>query len=155
MNHTRIRQRGRFQIALPPAQAFKLFTAEGERLWVPDWAPEILGPLPQEAGLVFLTGIGTQRTIWTVIESRPADGRVRYSRVTPGSRAGIVSVDVTGADGGSKVVVSYDLTALSADGEAALEAYSPANFAGMMDEWRTMIERMLAASRPDLATLVV
>jgi hypothetical protein len=111
--------------------------------------------LPQEAGLVFLTGIGTQRTIWTVIESRPADGRVRYSRVTPGSRAGIVSVDVTGADGGSKVVVSYDLTALSADGEAALEAYSPANFAGMMDEWRTMIERMLAASRPDLATLVV
>ena len=83
-------QSGRFALALPKANAFKLFTAEGERLWVPGWAPEILGPLPQATGLVFLTGEGAERTIWTVVESDPARGLVRYSRVTPGSRAGFV-----------------------------------------------------------------
>ena len=133
-------QSGGFELALPMDEAFKLFTAEGERLWVPGWAPEILGPLPQAAGLVFLTGEGAERTIWTVIESDPP-GRILYSRVTPGSRAGLVEVRLGERGNRTGVDVGYDLTALSDEGEQALDAYAGAAFADMLVTW----ERLIAA----------
>lgn len=150
----RITRRGSFQLALPPAEAFKLFTAEGERLWVPGWSPDILGDLPQRQGLVFLTGDGAERTIWTVIESDPSAGRVRYSRVTPASRAGIVTVEVTAIDAGCQVDVAYDLTALGQDGAASLDAYSAPLFAEMLEHWRALIQARLATDAPDLKALV-
>lgn len=153
--HQRVRQRGSFLLDLPPEEAIKLFTAEGERLWVPDWEPEILGPLPQVEGLVFLTGKGPQQTIWTVLESNSAAGRMRYSRVTPNSKAGIVAVHVTSVGQGSNVDVSYDLTSLNDRDEQSLDAFSPSGFASMMEEWRMLIERMLTSSRPKLGSLAV
>lgn len=150
----RITRRGGFRLALPAAEAFKLFTAAGERLWVPGWSPEILGPLPQQPGLVFLTGDGVERTIWTVIESDPGAGRVRYSRVTPASRAGTVTVEVSPAEGGCHVDVAYDLTALGPDGAPSLDAYSPRRFTEMLEHWRALIEDLLARETPDLAALV-
>jgi hypothetical protein len=150
----RIIRRGGFRLDLPTAEAFKLFTAAGERLWVPGWSPEILGPLPQAPGLVFLTGEGVERTIWTVIESDPARGRARYSRVTPASRAGTVTVEVSPAEGGCHVEVAYDLTALDPDGAASLDAYAPERFAEMLEHWRALIEDLLARDAPDLAALV-
>ena len=154
-NAARVIQRGCFQIDLPPTEAFKLFTAMGERLWVPGWSPRLLGPIPQQPGLVFLTGTGPDFTIWTVIESDPMAGRVCYSRVTPGSRAGIVNVEVTGVDAGSNVEVAYDLTALTADGEASLQAYSSSNFAHMLDSWKRLVAAMLVHARPALTALQV
>jgi hypothetical protein len=151
---TRITRSGHFRLALPPALAFKLFTAVGERLWVPGWTPEILGPLPQAGGLVFLTGDGAERTIWTVIDSDPVGGRVRYSRVTPASRAGAVTIELAPTGTGCRVEVTYDLTALNADGAAALDAYAPDRFAAMLNHWRELIETMLAKDAPDLAALV-
>lgn len=151
----RIRQSGSFPLDLLPAEAFKLFTAAGERLWVPGWAPAILGPLPQHPGLVFTTGTGADFTIWTVIDSDPAAGHVRYSRVTPGSRAGIVTVQVAAEAAGTRVEVAYDLTALSPEGETALQALAADRFAEMMREWQRLATAMLAEGRPDLAALVV
>lgn len=150
----RIVRRGDFRLDLPADQAFKLFTAAGERLWVPGWSPRILGPLPQGPGLVFVTGDGDERTIWTVLESDPVKGRVRYSRVTPASRAGTVTVQISAAGKGCQVEVAYDLTALDADGTAALEAYAPDRFAQMLDHWRALIEAMMAKDPPDLTALV-
>ncbi|WP_404337428.1 hypothetical protein AB2M62_02240 [Sphingomonas sp. MMS12-HWE2-04] len=151
----RVRQHGSFQLDLPAAEAFKLFTAAGERLWVPGWSPTILGALPQHCGLVFTTGDGAERSIWTVIESEAASGRVRYSRVTPGSRAGIVTVEVAAIASGSQVDVAYDLTALSAEGETALKAYSSTSFAQMIEDWRGLIVAALVTERDALSTLVV
>ncbi|WP_445680886.1 hypothetical protein [Radicibacter daui] len=150
----RIRRHGSFELALPPADAFKLFTAEGEKLWVPGWSPILLGPLPQQAGLVFLTGDGAEHTIWTVIDHDPVAGRVCYSRVTPASRAGFVRVQVTPANGGSRVAVEYDLTALDGEG-AALQSWSPEYFSGMMAEWQSRILALPAEVRASLGDLVV
>ena len=149
----RERHTGRFELALPRDEAFKLFTADGERLWVPGWTPAILGPLPQAPGLVFLTGEGAERTIWTVLESDPVDGLVRYSRVTPGSRAGLVEVRVSGEGDRTRVDVTYDLTALSPEGEEALEAYSAPRFAEMLANWEKLIAAFLdsAGARGRLA----
>ena len=152
---SRVRQRGCFFLDLAPAEAFKLFTATGERLWVPGWEPTILGSPPQQPGLVFLTGTGPDATIWTVVKSDPVSGQVCYSRVTPESRAGLVQVSIVAVDQGSEVQVEYDLTALSAEGAASLVPYSNSNFSRMMDDWRSLIVDMLANAQPNLAALVV
>jgi hypothetical protein len=149
-------QSGRFTLDLPSDEAFKLFTAEGERLWVPGWSPHILGPLPQARGLVFLTGKGAERTIWTVIESDESRGLVLYSRVTAGSRAGLVRVRVEADRDGSSVEVTYDMTALSPQREAALDAYSEAGFREMLGTWQHLIAEFLAGdgARERLASVI-
>ena len=153
----RERQTGHFELHLPAADAFKLFTAEGERLWVPDWTPEILGAVPQAPGLVFLTGEGAEQTIWTVIQSDPSRGLLLYSRVTPGSRAGLVEVRLTGENERTRVDVSYDLTALSAEGMSSLEAYAAPRFADMLETWHALITAFLrrADARERLAAAIV
>jgi len=138
---------GHFTLDLAIHDAFKLFTAEGERLWVPDWSPTVLGALPQAPGLVFLTGSGADHTIWTVLTSEcdATGGCARYSRVTPGSRAGTVDVRLTAVSAQStRVGVSYDLTALSPDGERALDAYDAPRFAEMLQSWLALITSFLA-----------
>ena len=153
----RERHKGHIERPLPVEDAFKLFTAEGERLWVPGWSPEILGPVPQAPGLVFLTGDGDEWTIWTVLASDPAGGVLRYSRVTPALRAGLVEVRLTGEGERSRVEVSYDLTALSSDGEASLEAYSAPRFAQMLESWHALITDFLRSdgARERLAAAIV
>jgi hypothetical protein len=142
LHPARARRSGSFVLDLKPNDAFLLFTAEGERAWVPGWSPSILGSGRQEAGLVFLTDEG-EYTIWTVIESDEEQLRHRYSRVTPSVRAGIVEVRVVPEGSMSRVIVSYDMTALPGAGAAALEPYSTENFHNMLDEWRSLIEQAL------------
>ena len=142
----RISSFGSFELPLSPQQAFGLFTAEGERDWVPGWSPEILGDLPQSPGLVFLTTAQGRQTIWTVIESDPATLVHRYSRVTPGHSAGIVEVELFATDGGCRVGVSYQMTALSAAGQPYLAAHSGRDYVDMLEQWRELI---LAALRTD------
>ena len=144
----RIANSGSFELALSPHEAFDLFTAEGERLWVPGWSPTILGELPQHPGLVFLTEASGRQTIWTVIDSDWAALRHCYSRVTPGVSAGTVEVQICPTESGSEVIVSYDLTALSPEGEAVLEGYADPHFAEMMGVWRSLVEAMLASQEP-------
>jgi hypothetical protein len=153
----RERRKGQIELPLPAEDAFKLFTAEGERLWVPGWSPEMLGAVPQAQGLVFLTGEGDEWTIWTVIASDPVGGILRYSRVTPALRAGLVEVRLTGEGERTRVEVRYDLTALSSDGEASLEAYSAPRFAEMLDTWHALITDFLRSdgARERLAAAIV
>ena len=140
----RARRSDCFRLPLSPDQAFDLFTAEGERRWVPGWSPLILGPLPQAPGLVFLTGDGDEATIWTVLEHDRARWRHRYSRVTPKLRAGTVAVDLTPDPEGCRVNVAYDLTALPGAGEAALSMYDEASFSAMLQEWRRLLMNWIA-----------
>jgi hypothetical protein len=144
----RIANSGSFELPLPPDEAFDLFTAEGEKLWVPGWSPTILGHLPQHPGLVFLTEADGKQTIWTVIESDRAALKHSYSRVTPGQTAAIVEVQLRPCGTGCRIHVSYDLTALSEEGEAALDGYADPQFGEMMDKWRSLVTAMLSSREP-------
>ncbi len=138
----RISRQGHFLLTLPAEMAFHLFTAEGERTWVPGWNPTILGGLPQERGLVFLTGTGEDFTIWTVLETDPIALRLFYSRVTPASRAALVEVSLSPEGAGCRVDVGYDITALSPEAANSLDAYSEDKFEQMMRDWRGLIMNM-------------
>ena len=139
---------GTLRVTAPPADAFRFFTPEGERRWVPDWEPEYLHP-PDGAlveGLTFRTRHGGEETLWMV--SRCADPyEVDYVRLTPGSRIGLVSVRLT-PDGaaGSDVTVAYRMTALSAPGEATLAAFAAA-FPEYLSSWERSINALLDVGR--------
>jgi hypothetical protein len=145
--NNRVQNSGSFGLPIPPEEAFSLFTAEGEQRWVPGWSPDILGDLPQHPGLVFLTEANSLKTIWTVLESGLATLTHRYSRVTPGHSAGIVEVRLRANGTGSAVAVSYDMTALSLEGEAALAGYRGAAFTDMLAKWQELIETALRSEQ--------
>src|SRR4029077_14118229 len=113
MTETR-RLTGRLHVGLPPAEAFRLFTARGEQDWAEGWQPHFPAHTPDdtEPGTVFETSAHGQHTIWLVMEREPGR-RIGYSRVTPGHQAGTVTVCLAAAGDGSEVEVTYRLTALS------------------------------------------
>jgi hypothetical protein len=140
---TRRRLTGRIQVALPPAEAFRLFTPRGERDWAHGWDPRFPDPAgdDSEPGTVFETSAHGQHTIWLVTGREPGK-RICYARVTPGDRAGTVTVTVSSAGQHSEVEVTYELTALT-----SLAGHKLAEFAdgypAYLQSWEDAIAALL------------
>ena len=143
----RARLTGTIEVALPPEQAFSLFTPSGERSWVDGWDPEFPSPSHDETepGSVFTTEHGGRRTTWTGVR-REWFAAIAYTSVTPGERAGLVSVTLSPAGAGTTVTVSYDLTALTPQANPALRAFA-AHFHPFLDGWQDAISRSLAGNQ--------
>jgi hypothetical protein len=139
------RMTGHLSVALPPATAFRLFTARGEQDWVPGWEPRFAGDVDDDTapGVVWETGHGDEHTIWLVVDRDPGH-RVSYARVTPGSRAGTVTVVVSEAPGGSDVEVTYAMTALTGVAAGQLDEFA-AGYDEFLATWQTMIAAHLAS----------
>ncbi len=148
----RLRASHKIIVEAPVDQAFMFFTPAGEELWVDGWKPTYVHPRDgrTEAGMVFTTGQGDELTIWTMAEFDRKAHRSRYVRCTPASRTGIVQVRCAALDETrAEAWVSYELTALNAAGERALEDFAGVRFAAMIDDWARKIasrrESLLAA----------
>jgi hypothetical protein len=128
-------------LPLSAAEAFPLFTPEGERLWIEEWNPHYFHPANGEtiAGMVFTTGNGEEKTYWTLVDFDNAEQRARYSRVTPGSRSVTVEVACEAiGEHETRVTVRYTLTGLSEAGNAAIAAFVE-GYGAMIEDWRTKI----------------
>jgi hypothetical protein len=143
---------GRIRVARPPAEAFRLFTARGEQDWVPGWRPHFPAPAPDdtEPGTVFETSANGhgQPTIWVVTDRRPGR-RICYTRVTPGDRAGTVTIDLSpaGQHGeASEVEVTYQLTALSEWAGDQLREFAD-GYPAYLRSWQDAISSWLQAPR--------
>lgn len=137
-----ISRTGSFELDMTPQQAQPLFTAPGERLWVPAWDPVILHGDGYEKGTVFVTTHHGHKTYWLVADYDTETRHARYVRVTPGVSTGTVDVHIApNGHGGAIVNVAYQLTGLSPAGNADLqESFSRSRYAAMMEEWRSMIK---------------
>lgn len=136
-------------LALPPAEAFALFTPAGEKRWIRDWDPRYVHPASGEtqAGMVFTTGEGEERTYWSLVDYDPRGLRSRYARVTPASRFGFVEVACEPDAGGTRVTVTYTFTALTPAGEAFLAGFGEDAFRAMIEGWKGLIEAWLRQRR--------
>ncbi|WP_195760707.1 SRPBCC family protein [Agromyces kandeliae] len=131
---------GAFELPLSPREAFRLFSARGEELWVPGWVPRFFleGADDLEVGTVWQTsGDDGRPTTWVVLDCTPG-ASVRYARVAEGWTAGTVTVELADVAEGCLVRVGYDLTAMSADAAADLARFAD-GYAGYLAEWRTTI----------------
>lgn len=142
-------RRGSFRLPCGPATALPLFTPDGERRWVGGWQPECLSGATDEVGAVWRTSLGGDTT-W-VTTDRDGD-RVRYARISSNGTAGLVEVRCGPAGTETSVQVTYDLTACTAAGVAALHRFVTA-FDDMLEHWRRATTSALAgepvADRPE------
>ena len=138
-----VERTGTVAVALPPVEAFPLFTPEGERAWVRGWNPVHRHPADGAlvAGGVFVTRAHDEpETVWMVVDLDRQALAVTYARVTPGIRAGTVRVRCAARDGGGTVAtVTYAMTALSPAGNEMLARFTDGHFAAMMAEWEQAI----------------
>ena len=150
-----LRLTGRIRVGLPPAEAFRLFTARGEQDWAPGWDPVFPAETPDdtEPGTVFETGGHGQpgahghATIWVVTDRQPGR-RISYARVTPGDRACTVTVTLSpaGQHGeASDVEVTYQLTALSAAAQPGLREFAD-GYAAYLQSWQDAISGWLGTA---------
>ena len=144
--HMRYDASGRFQLPLSAAEAVGLFTPEGERDWAPGWDPEYATGSPSEAaGTVFMTAAHGSQTIWVILEIDRSGGSASYARVTPGHHGGLVRVQcVDAGPGHCSVEVFYEMSLLGDRDSANFDAYAPARFPEMMDQWSGAILDYLA-----------
>ncbi len=166
MSGTRRRLTGRIQVALPPAEAFHLFTPRGEQDWAHGWDPRFPVPAADdtEPGTVFETSAHGQHTIW-LVTGRETGRRISYARVTPGDQAGTVTVTVSpdGQHGPvgqhSEVEVTYELTALTSLADRKLAQFAD-GYPAYLQSWQEAIAALLrntgsvpggqeSADRPD------
>lgn len=142
-----IERRHAIVVPLPLDNAFPLFTPAGERLWLAEWQPEFLHPADgrTETGMVFRTGHGGEETLWSCIEFAPEQHRIRYVRVSPATR--FVTLAIQCAESppvGTRVEITYAMTALTPEGTQMLEAITPQDFANSLDQWAEKIARFTA-----------
>ena len=134
---------GRIQVALPPEEAFRLFTPRGEQDWMPGWHPHFPASVPDDTapGTVFETSAHGQHTVWLVTDRQPGK-RISYARVTPGDRAGMVTVAISPAGDHSEVEVTYQLTALTSPADARLREFAD-GYPAYLQSWQNAIAAWL------------
>ncbi|MGH8827124.1 MAG: hypothetical protein ACRDVZ_05855, partial [Jiangellaceae bacterium] len=81
---------------------------------------------------------------WVVLERQPGRS-VSYARVTPGSRAGTVTVTLDQAPDihNSIVTVTYDLTALTDTAKAGVDEFAD-DYPAFLRSWQDAIEAWLS-----------
>ncbi|GAB3424846.1 SRPBCC family protein [Flindersiella endophytica] len=136
---------GRFTVALPPERAFGLFTPLGEQVWVRGWKPRFPAGTDTtfddtEPGAVFETDAHGQTATWIVVE-RERGRRIRYARVIPHLNAGTITVTLAPAAEGeqrSEVTVTYELTALTDEGQQRLDEFA-GHYPAFLQSWEEQI----------------
>jgi hypothetical protein len=131
-------------VELPRDEAMALFSPEGERRWADGWDPHYPQPSRLEGpDAVFTTGHGGHQTTWIMVDQRPES--IRYARVVHGMTAGTIAVDVlSSSEQATLVGVTYDLTALTPEGESWLRAFD-AEYDSEIAAWSTEIAAALGA----------
>ena len=88
-----------FDMALPVAELFPLFSPEGERHWVPDWNYEnVMGTTELSEDYIFLTKThdhGTTDAIWIVKKYMSESHFVQFYKIEPENKVGVVTVKCT------------------------------------------------------------
>ena len=145
ISRTHVRLEGTVSVPLPQADAFELFTPSGERRWATGWDPSFPAPHEDETcpGVVFVTAHRHPVT-WVVVASdRPRS--ITYANVSDGDRAGLIRVVCEAEDfGRTTATVSYQMTALSDAGDAALHAFAE-QYPQYMRHWQDAITACISA----------
>ncbi|NLS12352.1 hypothetical protein HGP28_05505 [Vibrio sp. SM6] len=129
-------------IAVPytKAVATRLFSAEGEVYWRPNWVATLLLGDGYQVGDLFANADGT---LYQVEQYDEALGRIVYTRMESGISVGTVTVCISEQEEKTElsqetslVQLTYRLTAISDAGTVRLQGMSSATFAAELATWQ-------------------
>jgi hypothetical protein len=133
-----------FEMTIPIAELFPLFSPEGERHWVPGWDyKNVMGTTELSEDYVFLTKTHDHRTtgaIWIVKKYDPRSHFVQFYKIEPEDKIGVVTVKCFELETNkTKVQVTYEYIALSATGEKFISEFSESAYEEFISEWQTLL----------------
>jgi len=141
---------GKLMVNAPVEAAFPLFSPEGERLWVPEWNPEILHP-PEgtwEQAQIFRTREEMGEAVWVITRLDRGRHEAEYHRVEPGRYVARIEVSCRPAGAAStEVSVAYSFVGLSEGGNRDIAAMTQADYEAKMQRWAGWIREHLSRSR--------
>jgi hypothetical protein len=141
-----------FLISQPAEVLFPLFSAEGEKHWVPGWDYiSISGGSDLHEDYVFLTqnhDHAAGNAIWIVKRHEPDSYFVEFYKIEPDEKVGIISVKCNSiSDSETNVSVAYEYIALSEEGREFIAKFSSQVFKKFIGEWKQLLEEYFDASR--------
>lgn len=142
----KIKHTASFEIAQPTSEVFPLFSAEGEKLWVPGWNYEnIMGDTELHEDYIFLTRShdhATTDAIWLVKQYDPDNCFIQLYKIEPEDKVGIIEVKCTQVnDIRTKVEVTYQYIALSGSGRRFIAEFTSSRYEAYIAEWETLLVR--------------
>ena len=134
-----------FQIDQPIEILFPLFSAEGEKLWVPGWEYEnIMGSSDLHEDYIFLTknhDHASTDAIWLVKKYVPESHFVEFYKVEPEDKVGVISVQCTSMDDSlTQIEVSYEYIALSEKGNRFIDEFTAIEYEAFIGEWDSLLK---------------
>jgi hypothetical protein len=141
-----------FKIGQPIDMLFPLFSAEGERLWVPGWDYEnIMGSSDLHEDYIFLTknhDHASTDAIWLVKQYKPESYFVQFYKVEPEDKVGIITVQCKKMnESQTQVAVSYEYIGLSKKGDEFIESFSSAKYQAFISEWNSLLVSYFESKR--------
>ena len=133
-----------FEVSVPAAKLFPMFSPEGEKHWVPGWDYEnVMGRTELSEDYVFLTKTHDHRAadaIWVVKRYDPEAYLVEFYKVEPRDKIGVVKVQCVSLGlERTEVRVTYKYTALSATGEEFVSNFDKNTYDEFIGEWQTLL----------------
>ena len=135
-----------FEIEQRAELLFPLFSAEGEKLWVPDWdyiAVSEGNELHED--YIFMTSnhdFATTNAIWLVKTYNPDHLYVQFYKVEPEDKVALVSVKCEPMSiTRTRVIVGYSYTALTKKGEDFIHDHGQADYEAFIGQWKVLLER--------------
>lgn len=141
---TQIKHTESFEINQPVQVLFPLFSAEGEKLWVPEWNYEnIMGGTELHEDYVFITKThdhASTDAIWIVKRYEPENYCVQFYKVEPEDKIGIIEVVCTQlTDADTEVQVTYEYIGLSDKGNQFIKKFTSSEYKQFIAEWKSLL----------------
>ena len=122
-----------------PEVIFPLLCPVKEVDWLDGWEFKMIfsGSGLAEKGAVFTTAYnGEEDTVWLITQHNKINYKVEFVRVTPGSRASILNIEVKAQDDEtSNVHISYEYTATSDLGNKFIDEFTEETFLKAVKFW--------------------
>jgi hypothetical protein len=147
----RVSRSYRQTINATPDQIFLLICPVREAEWLEDWDYRMIYSKSglAEEGAVFSTPYeGEEDTIWIITEHDAIKHKVEFVRITPASRASILTVDVREKDERSSYAeITYTYTALTEDGNKFVDNYTEEFFQRNLKDWEESMNYFLETGK--------
>ena len=147
-----IKHTNSFIISQPIKVLFPMFSAEGEKSWVPGWSYEnIMGSTVLHEDYVFLTknhDHATTDAIWVVKKYEPENHYIQFYKIEPEEKIGIIEVACAQlTDSDTEVQVTYEYIGLSDKGNQFINEFTSSEYQEFIAEWKSLLDTYFTTQR--------